>query len=186
MHGHTFLNLQITRSDRPDIKWAVILVIAYCYFNSLKGLCGGYVWVNIFTLSSSPPPLPPLPLPKGSLLENSTVSSHNRNMANHSPRLRRNTTCNVNIITYCSVCCSKWPNTGNFLRCCHSRWRGGGGGGVGVGGERGEKSLIAEWLGQASQTHEMYCLDQEVMGSNPRQVNLGCVLILSKLYFNLK
>ena len=27
--------------------------------------------------------------------------------------------------------------------------------------------LVAEWLGQASQGHEMYCHDLEVMGSNP-------------------
>ena len=30
MYGHTFLNLQVTRSDiRPHIKWVVSLVIAY-------------------------------------------------------------------------------------------------------------------------------------------------------------
>ena len=30
MHDHTFLNLQITRSDiRPHMKWAVSLVFAY-------------------------------------------------------------------------------------------------------------------------------------------------------------
>ena len=34
MYDHTFLNLQITRSDiRPHIKWAVSLVIAYGHFN---------------------------------------------------------------------------------------------------------------------------------------------------------
>ena len=38
----TFLNMQITRSHfRPQIKWAVSLVIAYCYFN-LPQAC---VWV---------------------------------------------------------------------------------------------------------------------------------------------
>ena len=38
MYDHTFLNLQITRSDiRPHIKWAVSLVIAY----------DNFVWVNI-------------------------------------------------------------------------------------------------------------------------------------------
>ena len=30
-----------------------------------------------------------------------------------------------------------------------------------------------EWLGQASQGHEMYCHDFEVMGSNPSRVKLG-------------
>ena len=36
-----------------------------------------------------------------------------------------------------------------------------------------EKSLMAEWLVQASQCHEMYCHDMEVMSSNPDQVELG-------------
>ena len=37
-----FLNLQIIRSDiRPDIKWAVSLVIAYSHFNLPQGI----VWV---------------------------------------------------------------------------------------------------------------------------------------------
>ena len=51
MYDHTFLNLQITRSDiKPHIKWAVSLVISYGYFNLPQDLCG-YVWVNILTLS---------------------------------------------------------------------------------------------------------------------------------------
>ena len=29
------------------------------------------------------------------------------------------------------------------------------------------KSLMAEWLEQASQCHRMYCHDLEAMGSNP-------------------
>ena len=32
---------------------------------------------------------------------------------------------------------------------------------------------MAEWLEQASQWHEMYCHDLEVMSSNPGQVELG-------------
>ena len=32
---------------------------------------------------------------------------------------------------------------------------------------------MAEWLGQASQWHEMYCHDLEVMSLNPGQVELG-------------
>ena len=44
MYDHTFLNLQITRSDiRPHIKWAVSLVIAYGHFN----LPQGFVWVGL-------------------------------------------------------------------------------------------------------------------------------------------
>ena len=35
------------------------------------------------------------------------------------------------------------------------------------------KSLMAEWLEQASQWHEMYCHDLEVMSSNPGWVELG-------------
>ena len=53
MYDHTFLSLQITRSDvRPHIKWAVSLVIADDHLIFLMGLCG-YVWVNILTLSPS-------------------------------------------------------------------------------------------------------------------------------------
>ena len=36
----------------------------------------------------------------------------------------------------------------------------------------GEKSLMAKWLEQVSQWHEMYCLDLEVMSSNPDRVEL--------------
>ena len=51
MYDHTFLNLQINRSDiRPHIKWAVSLVIAYATLMFLRGLYG-YVRVNILTLS---------------------------------------------------------------------------------------------------------------------------------------
>ena len=32
---------------------------------------------------------------------------------------------------------------------------------------------MAEWLEQASQWHEMYCCDLEVMSSNPSGVKLG-------------
>ena len=32
---------------------------------------------------------------------------------------------------------------------------------------------MAEWLEQVFQWHEMYCYDQEVMSSNPDQVELG-------------
>ena len=42
MYDHTFLNLQVTRSDiRPHTKWAVSLVIAYGHFS----LPRGFVWV---------------------------------------------------------------------------------------------------------------------------------------------
>ena len=34
------------------------------------------------------------------------------------------------------------------------------------------QSLMAEWLGRASQVYEMYCHDLEVMGSNPSRVEL--------------
>ena len=49
MYHHTFLNLQVTRSDiRPHIKWAVSLHMVTLIF--LGGMCG-YLWVNILTLS---------------------------------------------------------------------------------------------------------------------------------------
>ena len=32
---------------------------------------------------------------------------------------------------------------------------------------------MAEWLAQASQWHEMYCHDLDVMSSNPSRVELG-------------
>ena len=35
------------------------------------------------------------------------------------------------------------------------------------------KWLVAQWLKRASQGHEMYCHDVEVVGSNPSQVKLG-------------
>ena len=35
------------------------------------------------------------------------------------------------------------------------------------------KSLMAKWLEQASQWHEMYCYDLEVMSSNPGRVEVG-------------
>ena len=43
------------------------------------------------------------------------------------------------------------------------------------------ESLMAEYLEQASQLHEMYCLDLQVMSSNPGRVgwNLGCIVFLS-------
>ena len=43
---------------------------------------------------------------------------------------------------------------------------------------------MAEWLGQVSQGHEMYCHDIEVKGLNPAQAKLGCVVLLSELYLN--
>ena len=39
--------------------------------------------------------------------------------------------------------------------------------------QRGFKSLMTKWLEQASQWHEMYYHDLEVMSSNPGQVELG-------------
>ena len=46
-----FQCLQITKSDiRPQVKWAVTLVIADGHFNLPQGLCG-YIWTNIFLLS---------------------------------------------------------------------------------------------------------------------------------------
>ena len=51
---HTFLNLQITRSDiRPHIKWAVSLVIAFGHSDLpqvFSWICVGYITV----LTSSP------------------------------------------------------------------------------------------------------------------------------------
>ena len=43
---------------------------------------------------------------------------------------------------------------------------------------------MAEWLPQASQWHEMYCHDLEVMSSNPSQVELGehCTSVLSRTW----
>ena len=34
-------------------------------------------------------------------------------------------------------------------------------------------ALMAEWLEQASQQHEMSCRDLEIMSLNPSQVELG-------------
>ena len=54
MYNHTFLNLQITRSDiRPHIKWSVwwLHMISLIF---LRGLCG-YIWVTILTLSHTHP-----------------------------------------------------------------------------------------------------------------------------------
>ena len=55
MYGHTFLNLQITRSDiRLDIKWAVSLVFTYGHFN----ISQEFVWVwntmDVFYLKGMP------------------------------------------------------------------------------------------------------------------------------------
>ena len=36
-----------------------------------------------------------------------------------------------------------------------------------------EKSLMAEWLEQVSQRHEMYCHDLKVMSLNPGRIKLG-------------
>ena len=40
------------------------------------------------------------------------------------------------------------------------------------------KSLMAEWLEQASQWQEMYCHDLEVMSSNPDRVELGVAYVV--------
>ena len=53
MYDHTFhKQAQISRSDiRPNIKWAVSLVILHMITSIfLLALCG-YIWVNILTLS---------------------------------------------------------------------------------------------------------------------------------------
>ena len=39
--------------------------------------------------------------------------------------------------------------------------------------------MMAERLERASQGHAMYCHNLEVMGLNPGQVNLECVVLLS-------
>ena len=54
----SFVNLKIIKTDmRPQIKWAVSLVIAYGHFNHLPGRReeggGEYVWVYILTFSAS-------------------------------------------------------------------------------------------------------------------------------------
>ena len=36
-----------------------------------------------------------------------------------------------------------------------------------------QKSLMAKWLKQASQWHEVYCHDLKVMNLNPSQVEVG-------------
>ena len=41
------------------------------------------------------------------------------------------------------------------------------------------KSLMAEWLEQVSQGHEMYSHDLEVMSLNPCRVELGVQELLS-------
>ena len=43
-----------------------------------------------------------------------------------------------------------------------------------------DKSMMAEWIGQMSQRHDMYCHDLKVMGS----MNLGCIVPLFKYYLN--
>ena len=47
---------------------------------------------------------------------------------------------------------------------------------------------MAEWLEQASQWHEMYCHNLEVMSSNSSRVELGvrCTSVLIKSYLNKK
>ena len=42
--------------------------------------------------------------------------------------------------------------------------------------------MMAEWLKQVCQRYEMYYHDLEVMSSNPGQVELGVLVLLSKLY----
>ena len=40
MYDHTFLNMQIIRSDiRPHIKWVVSLLIGYGHFNLPQAVC---------------------------------------------------------------------------------------------------------------------------------------------------
>ena len=43
------------------------------------------------------------------------------------------------------------------------------------------RSLMAQWLGRASQGHEMLA-----MGSNPVGSNMGCVVLLPKSHLNQK
>ena len=45
------------------------------------------------------------------------------------------------------------------------------------------KSLMVEWLEQASQWHEMYCHVLEIMSSNPSRVELALHSIWLKQYF---
>ena len=40
---------------------------------------------------------------------------------------------------------------------------------------------MAEWIEQASQWHELYCHDLEVMSSNPGRLNLGRLVLLSSV-----
>ena len=47
--------------------------------------------------------------------------------------------------------------------------------------ELGEKSLMAKWLEQAYQWHEMDCHNLEVMSSNPSWVELGVRILLSQV-----
>ena len=42
---------------------------------------------------------------------------------------------------------------------------------------------MAEWLQQASQWHEMYYHDLEVMSSNPGRVELGDINLLTEFEF---
>ena len=44
--------------------------------------------------------------------------------------------------------------------------------------------MMAEWLVQAAQGHEMYSHDMEVLNSNPGRTELGCIVLL--LYVALK
>ena len=52
---------------------------------------------------------------------------------------------------------------------------------------RAQKSLTARWLEQASQWHEMYCHDLEIMSSNSSRVELGVLgtsVLINKSYLN--
>ena len=40
-----------------------------------------------------------------------------------------------------------------------------------------KESLVAQWLGQASQVHKMFCYDPEVMGLNPCRIKLGTLCL---------
>ena len=55
MYDHTFLNLQITRSDiRPHIKWVVSLVTVYMVTLIFLGVCVGMYGLTYFNHINHP------------------------------------------------------------------------------------------------------------------------------------
>ena len=48
------------------------------------------------------------------------------------------------------------------------------------------KSLMAKWLEQASQCHEMNCDDLQIMSSNPSRVKLGVCSTSVSIVLELK